>query len=169
MKHLNQRLRPARQVRKSRREIPRNRAAEASSGPGGDAPFHLTQNPMAHGNNGIEDSHLSIDRTHHLCEIRAVSSDNTQAGYVIRNHQQFKFLRHGNRSRRCRTVLHAALRRLAWKPAGCACIARALAACTVISKTKVLQRVSSFRSISSPTPRRSSVGQAFAIPGQYRA
>lgn len=139
-----------------------------AAGPG-DAPFHLTQNPMAHSNNGIEDSQLSIDRTHHLCEIRAVSSDNAQAGYVIRNHQQFKFLRHEDRSRRGRTALHAALRRLAWKPAGCACKAHAPAACTVVPKTKVLQRVSSVRSISPPTPRRSSVGQAYAIPGQYRA
>lgn len=61
-----------------------------AAGPG-DAPFHLTQNPMAHSNNGIEDSQLSIDRTHDLCEIRAVSSDNAQAGYVIETINSLSF------------------------------------------------------------------------------
>ena len=104
--------RAARQVRKSRREIPRNRAAEASSDPGG-CTVPPNTNPMAHSNNGIEGSQLSIDRAHHLCEIHTVSSDDTEAGYVIKNHQQLKFLRHEDRSRRCRTVLHATLSSLA--------------------------------------------------------
>lgn len=114
---------------------------------------------MDHSNNGIEDSQLSIDHAHHLCEIRTINSDNTQAGYVIKNHQQFKSLDTKIDQDAVELFLHPALRRLAWEPAGCACKAHAPAACTVVSKTKVLQRISSFRSISPPTPRRSSVAK----------